>query len=94
MSMSFAEPPTRNSEVLRAELREVNAQLDNMKHTWETERNKLLGENAVLQDAATRLNAEVRDAKDELRKYASAERAGERARADIQSVSGDYRLML
>ena len=94
MSMSFAEPPTRNSEVLRAELREVNAQLDNMKHTWETERNKLLGENAVLQDAATRLNAEVRDAKDELRKYASAERAGERARAGIQSVSGDYRSML
>ena len=90
MSMSFAEPPTRNSEVLRAELREVNAQLDNMKHTRETERNKLLGENAVLQDAATRLNAEVRDAKDELRKYASAERAGERARAGIQSVSRDY----
>nr|VWP02273.1 Lid2 complex component lid2 [Ganoderma boninense] len=87
MSMSLAEPPTppsRTSEALRSEIREVNAQLDDMKHTWEVERKKLLGENAVLQDAATRLNAEMRDAKDEIRKYASAERAGERARAGIQ----------
>ena len=54
----------------------------------EDERRKLLGENAVLQDAATRLNAEVRDTKDELRKYASAERAGDRARAGVEGVSG------
>ena len=86
MSMSFAEAPTRSSETLRSELREVNAQLDDMKHSWEAERRKLLGENAVLQDVATRFNAEVRDAKDELRKYASSERAGERARAGIQDV--------
>ncbi|KAI0694558.1 hypothetical protein C8T65DRAFT_666568 [Cerioporus squamosus] len=77
-------PPTRTSEALRSELKEVNAQLDSMKRVWEDERRKLLGENAVLQDAATRLNAEVRDVKDELRKYASAERAGERARAGIE----------
>ena len=80
-------PPTRTSEALRTELKEVNTQLDSMKKSWEEERRKLLGENAVLQDAATRLNAEVRDAKDELRKYAHAERAGERARASIESVS-------
>ena len=80
-------PPTRTTEALRAELREVNSQLDSMKTAWEDERRKLLGENAVLQDAATRLNAEDRDAKDELRKYASAERAGERARASVESVS-------
>ncbi len=88
--MSLAEPPTppsRTSEALRSELREVNTQLDDMKHTWEVERKKLLGENAVLQDAATRLNTEVLDAKDEIRKYASAERAGERTRASIQDVS-------
>lgn len=96
MSMSLAEPPTppsRTSEALRSELREVNAQLDDMKHTWEVERKKLLGENAVLQDAATRLNAERRDAQDEIRKYASAERAGERARAGIQGVSVCYTLL-
>ncbi|KAI1790299.1 hypothetical protein LXA43DRAFT_1149321, partial [Ganoderma leucocontextum] len=91
MSMSLGEPPTppsRTSEALRSELHEVNGQLDDMRHAWEAERGKLLGENAVLHDAATRLNAEVRDAKDEIRKYASAERAGERARAGIQEELG------
>ncbi len=77
-------PPTRTSEALRAELQEVNAQLDTMRRSWEDERRQLLGDNAVLQDAATRLNAQVRDVKDELRK---AERAGERARAGIEGVS-------
>ena len=86
-------PPTRTSEALRSELREVNMQLDTMKCSWEDERKKLLGENAVLQDAATRLNAEVRDAKDELRKYANAERAGERARVGVQSVRFEVGLM-
>ena len=79
-------PPTRTSETLRAELKEVNAHLDSMRRAWEDERRKLLGENAVLQDAATRLNAEVRDVKDELRKYAAAGRAGDKARAGIEAV--------
>ena len=85
--MSLAEPPTppsRTSEALRSEIREVKTKLDDMKHTWEVESKKLLGENDVLQDAATRLNKEVLDAKDEIRKYASAERAGELTRAIIQ----------
>lgn len=80
-------PPTRTSEALRTELKEVNAQLNSMKKVWEEERRKLLGENAVLEDAAARLNAEVRDVKDELRKYADADRAGERARAGVEGVS-------
>ncbi|KAI9064084.1 hypothetical protein FKP32DRAFT_1625808 [Trametes sanguinea] len=77
-------PPTRTTEALRSELKEVNSQLEAMKKTWDEERKKLLGENAVLQDAATRLNVEVRNAKDEIRKYADAERLGEKARAGIQ----------
>lgn len=80
-------PPTRTTEALRSELREVNAQLESMKRAWEDEKRKLLGENAVLQDAATRLNVEVRNAKDEIRKFADAERLGEKARAGIQAVS-------
>ncbi|KAI0664228.1 hypothetical protein C8Q70DRAFT_225129 [Cubamyces menziesii] len=78
-------PPTRTTEALRSELREVNAQLESMKRAWEDEKRKLLGENAVLQDAATRLNVEVRNAKDEIRKFADAERLGEKARAGIQA---------
>ena len=80
-------PFGRTTEELRTELREFNTQLDGMKLSWEDERKRLLGENAVLQDATKRLNTEMREAKDELRKYASAERAGEKARAGVQSVS-------
>ncbi|KAI8969366.1 hypothetical protein BD414DRAFT_503572 [Trametes punicea] len=77
-------PPTRTTEALRSELKEVNSQLESMKRAWEEEKKKLLGENAVLQDAATRLNAEVHSANNEIRKYADAERLGEKARAGIQ----------
>ncbi|KAI0352396.1 hypothetical protein OH77DRAFT_1498058 [Trametes cingulata] len=77
-------PPTRTTEALRSELKEVNVQLESMKKAWEEEKKQLLGENAVLQDAATRLDVEVRNAKDEIRKYADAERRGERARAGIE----------
>ncbi|KAH9940729.1 uncharacterized protein BXZ73DRAFT_42510 [Epithele typhae] len=83
-TMSFAAEPTRSSETLRSELKEVNTHLDTMKRSWEEERKRLLGEKAVLQDAATRLNAEIRDAKSELRKHATAERASDRARASAQ----------
>ena len=34
-------PPTRTSETLRAELKEVNAHLDSMRRAWEDERRKL-----------------------------------------------------
>lgn len=83
-------PPTRTTEALRSELKQVNAQLDAMRQTWEEERSKILGENAVLQDAASRLNVEVRNAKDEIRKYAEAERRGEKARAGVEGVSSIY----
>ncbi|KAI0788909.1 hypothetical protein C8Q75DRAFT_879628 [Abortiporus biennis] len=78
-------PPTKTSEKLRSDLRAVNDHLASMKQQWETERRKLLGENAVLQDAAQRLNAEVRNAKSEIQRYADSERAGERSKAAVQN---------
>ena len=50
-----------------------------MKKQWETEKKQLLGEKAVLQDAAKRLNLQIRTAKEEVKT--------ERARSGSQSVS-------
>jgi peptidoglycan hydrolase CwlO-like protein len=54
-------PPTRTSEALRADLRTVNTELERMKAAWAAEKRQLLGEKSALQDAANRLNAQVRD---------------------------------
>ena len=80
-------PPTRTSEALRAQVQQVNAQLANMKRQWDDEKRELLGENAVLQDAAHRLNTEIRDTKKELKRLADTGKAGEHARASVQEVS-------
>lgn len=53
---------------------------------WEEERRQLVGEKAVLQDVANRLNVQVRSAKEDARKVAESERAGEQKRAGIQGV--------
>lgn len=45
-----------------------------MKRQWEDERRKLVGENATLKDATSRLNAEVRQAKSDIRRLADTER--------------------
>ena len=65
-----------------------------MKRQWEDERQKLLGENEVLQDATKRLNSEVRSAKDEVEKYAESEKAGRRYQVVTQSVSADTSFIL
>ena len=67
-------PQTKTTERLRADLKSVNDQLASMKRQWEDERRKLIGENASLKDAATRLNAEVRQAKSDIRRLADTER--------------------
>lgn len=64
----------------------MNSQLETMKKEWKDERRQLVGEKAVLQDAANRLNAQVRSAKEEVRKVAESERTGEKMRAGIQGV--------
>ncbi|KAF9240597.1 hypothetical protein BU15DRAFT_61277 [Melanogaster broomeanus] len=51
-------PLTKTSEALRLELQNVNAQLDSMQKQWRDEKRQLLGEKAVLQDAASRMNIE------------------------------------
>ncbi|KAH0836767.1 hypothetical protein J3R83DRAFT_8515 [Lanmaoa asiatica] len=83
----LANPPTpliKTSEALRVELHNVNAQLDTMRKQWRDEKRQLLGEKAVLQDAANRMNIEVRNAKQEVRKAVEAEREGRRSKADTQ----------
>lgn len=85
----LANPPTpliKTSEALRLELTNVNDQLDIMKKQWQDEKRQLLGEKAVLQDAANRMNIEVRNAKQEARKAVEAERESRRSRADTQGV--------
>lgn len=85
----LANPPTpliTTSEALRKELQNVNAQLDIMRKQWQDEKRQLLGEKAVLQDAANRMNIEVRNAKQEVRKAIEAERESRRSRADTQGV--------
>lgn len=87
-------PPTpliKSSEGLRRELQNVNDQLDTMKQTWQDEKRQLLGEKAVLQDTANRMNIEVRNAKQEARKAAEAEHESRRSRADTQEVGGSSR---
>ncbi|OAX40162.1 hypothetical protein K503DRAFT_738032 [Rhizopogon vinicolor AM-OR11-026] len=76
-------PPTKTSEALRLDLRAVNQQLDSMKQRWEDEKRQLLGEKAVLQDAANRMNMEVRNAKDEAKRAAEG---GRRSRADTREI--------
>ncbi|KAJ6581666.1 hypothetical protein B0H19DRAFT_929437 [Mycena capillaripes] len=73
-------PPTRTSEALRADLHSVNSHLAKMKKQWEEEKQKLLGEKAVLQDAANRLNVKVHKAEEEVRMVAETKKAGEKLR--------------
>lgn len=79
-------PPTRTTEALRANLKSVNTHLETLKKDWEQERQALLGEKAVLQDATNRLNVQVQTARDEIKKAVESERAGERAVAGAQGV--------
>ncbi|KAJ7696511.1 hypothetical protein B0H17DRAFT_1158623 [Mycena rosella] len=77
-------PPTRTSEALRADLHSVNSHLSRMKKQWEDEKKKLLGEKAVLQDAANRLNLKVRTAEEEVRMVAETKKAGEKLRVGVE----------
>ncbi|EMD38973.1 hypothetical protein CERSUDRAFT_47964 [Gelatoporia subvermispora B] len=65
-----------------------------MQKVWEKERRALLGEKAVLQDAANKLDAKIRDANVELQKHIDAERAGEKVRAGLQGALDKAERML
>lgn len=79
-------PPTNTTEKLREDLQAVNDQLSSMKRQWDDERRKLVGENATLKDATHRLNAEVRQAKSDMRRLADTERT-KAGTADVSSCT-------
>ncbi len=54
-----------------------------MKKQWQEERRQLLGDNAVLEDAANRLNLQVQGAKE---RAEQKERRNEKARGGILGV--------
>jgi hypothetical protein len=78
-------PPTKTSEALRANLQSVNSHLAEMQKEWRKEKSQLLGEKAVLEDATNRLNMQVRDAKDEVKRIVEAGRAGEACNKGVRS---------
>lgn len=86
LSSDLPTPPSKTSEALRANLQAVNQQLAGMKKQWDDERKQLLGEKAVLQDAAHKLNLQVLNAQAEVQRISQTERAGQKARATVESV--------
>lgn len=58
-----------------------------MKEQWEREKKRLLGEKALLQDTAHKLNLQVRSARDEAKRSAESGKAAQTARVSVQAVS-------
>lgn len=65
LSYASESTPAKTSESLKAEVKVVNRELALMKKEWHEERRRLLGDNAVLKDAASRLNHQMQDAKEQ-----------------------------
>ncbi|KAI9440630.1 hypothetical protein H4582DRAFT_1938265 [Lactarius indigo] len=80
LSYASESTPAKTSESLRAELQVVNRELVLMKEQWQEERRQLLGDNAVLQDAANRLNLQVQGVKE---RAEQKERRSEKVRSGI-----------
>ncbi|ESK89340.1 hypothetical protein Moror_16258 [Moniliophthora roreri MCA 2997] len=78
-------PPTKTSDALRANLRSVNAQLAEMKEQWGEEKAQLQSERAVLQDAANRLNVQVRQTREEVDRALENRKVDSRLRQDLQN---------
>ena len=74
-------PPTRTSEALRASLKSVNNNLESLKKKWEEEKQTLLGEKAVLQDATHRLNSQVQSAREEIKRAEQNEKTSSSVQA-------------
>ncbi|KAG7094132.1 hypothetical protein E1B28_007744 [Marasmius oreades] len=78
-------PPTRTSEALKANLRSVNDQLAQMKKQWDDEKRQLQGDKDVLQDAADRLNIQIRETREEVNRASERQKADSHLRQDLQS---------
>jgi hypothetical protein len=74
----------RTAEVLRRDLETVNKELAELKSLWKEEKKNFVSEKAILQNAANRLNAQV---KEEARRLAETERKGEKKRLTVENVS-------
>jgi hypothetical protein len=74
----------RTTEILRQDLETVNKELAELKSLWKEEKKNFVSEKAVLQDAANRLSAQV---KEEARRLAETERKGEKKRLTVENVS-------
>jgi predicted nucleic acid-binding Zn-ribbon protein len=89
LSYASESTPAKTSENLKDELRAVNRELTSMKKQWQGERRQLLGDNAILKDAADRLNHQMQDA----RERAEKERTHEKARTGVVGVWLPYPIM-
>jgi len=58
-----------------------------MKGQWEREKKQLLGEKALLQDTAHKLNLQVRNAQGEAKQSAESGKVAQKARISVQAVS-------
>lgn len=58
-----------------------------MKEQWEREKKKLIGEKAILQDTAHKLNLQVRSVQDEAKRITESGKAAQRAKVSVQAVS-------
>ena len=91
LSYASESTPVKSSESLKAELQAVNKELASMKKQWREEKRQLLGDNAVLKDAANRLNHQIRDAKERVEQ---TERRSEKTRNGVLGVWIRFRFSL
>ncbi|KAL1747869.1 hypothetical protein HDZ31DRAFT_72004 [Schizophyllum fasciatum] len=94
-------PPTKTTNALRSDVRNLNEELTRTKRSWDEERRRLVGEKTALQDAANRLNAQIKEEAD--RAAAEAKKAaaeamkaatGERARTGMQGELDQAKLTI
>jgi myosin protein heavy chain len=83
LSYATESTPAKTSETLKDELRAVNRELGSMKNQWQEERRQLLGDNAVLKDAANRLNQQMQDVRE---RAEQKERKHDKARTGVLDV--------
>ena len=83
LSYATESTPAKTSETLKDELRAVNRELGSMKNQWQEERRQLLGDNAVLKDAANRLNQQMQDVRE---RAEQKERKHDKARTSVLDV--------
>jgi myosin protein heavy chain len=83
LSYASESTPAKTPESLKEEVKAVNRELTLMKKEWYEERRQLLGDNAVLKDAANRLNLQMQEAE---QRAEQKERRNEKARNGVLDV--------